>query len=117
MQYINGDNKDSRENKDYNIVATDGSRIMRDGEIRMLPRFTLSASDNRYSSIQRLQITRYPTDSFIILDTSDKACWPTSPGLDAAPLRSDFTSESQSIEMQEVLFFRRLFFATQHKDV
>ena len=47
MQYINGSNKDSRENKDFNLVATDGSRIMRDGEIRMLPKATLSASDNR----------------------------------------------------------------------
>ena len=117
MQYINTNNKDSRENKDYNIVATDGSRIMRDGEIRMLPKVTLSASDNRYSSIQRLPIKRCPTDSFIILDTSDKACWPTSPGLDAAPLRSDFTSESQSIEMQKVLLFTSLFLASQHKDV
>ena len=47
MQHINAHQNYTRENKDYSIVAIDGSRIMRDGEIRMQPKLAQSASDNR----------------------------------------------------------------------
>ena len=47
MQFINAHKSFIRESKVYSIVAIDGSRIMRDGEIRMQPKVTLSSSDER----------------------------------------------------------------------